>query len=428
MRILIIGGISQSLVNFRGPLIRAMLEKGHEVLACAGEPQQIVADTLCKWGVRFIPVSLARAGMRPLEDLRTLFELRRIIRKFRPEAVLAYTIKPVIWGSLAARMAGVKNFYSLITGLGYAFIDGTSLKQWLASWIAKHFYAISLKGSRKVFFQNSDDRDLFVNLSLVKPDQTVVVEGSGIDLDFFTFSPISKDKNQDMVKRRTSSISSHIHVAETSQHNAADTKTGVPSSASCNPVRFLLIARLLRHKGICEYAAAAAMVRQAYPQAEFHLVGDYDPNPAGLKPVEIEKWTNAGTLIYHGRQDDVRRFLKEAHVYVLPSYREGTPRTVLEAMATGRPVITTDAPGCRETVKLTAKGLEQRKNNDAVMESENGFLVRPHDAAAVAIAMRKFLDNPGLISIMGHRSREIAEAKYDVHKVNAVILEFMGLM
>jgi glycosyltransferase involved in cell wall biosynthesis len=174
---------------------------------------------------------------------------------------------------------------------------------------------------------------------------------------------------------------------------------------------FLLIARLLRDKGIHEYIDAARSIRQRYPQAVFHLAGWIDSNPAAISKSDLQSWIDDGVIIYHGRLDDVRTVLAACHVYVLPSYREGTPRTVLEAMATGRPVITTDAPGCRETV----------------LDGENGFLVPVANVTALAAAMERFLDDPALIISMGQRSREIAQDKYDVHAVNAAMLNHMGV-
>jgi glycosyltransferase involved in cell wall biosynthesis len=450
MRILIIGGISRSLINFRGPLIRAMLAAGHKVTACAGTPEAEVATILEKWGVRFIPVPLARAGMNPLGDLQTFLAIRRIMRQERPDTVLAYTIKPVIWGGLAAHSAGIHNMYSLITGLGYAFMEEQTtdsrlktadllennkpatkneerrtknqvLKQRLAGWVAKRLYKASLKHSQKVFFQNPDDRDAFVQLKLVDRAKTVVVSGSGIDLDHF-------GQTADLPLAPSQELKTKYQEPRTS---------------------FLLIARLLRDKGICEYAEAAAVIKRDYPETEFHLLGDYDPNPSGLKPTEIKEWVKAGTIIYHGQQPDVRPFLRACDVYVLPSYyREGTPRTVLEAMAMGRPIITTDTPGCRETVQGKDEGGNLRPEsvgyqlpttvyNKARRVYEvrgklrigaNGILIPPRDADALADAMRFFIENPEQISVMGKESRRYAEERYDVHKVNAVIMREMGLI
>ncbi len=490
MHILILGGISRSLINFRGPLIRDMLAQGHEVIACAGEPLPEVAETLKAWGVRFVPVPLARAGMNPFHDLRLCLKLVRVFRQLRPDAIFSYTIKPVIWGSLAARIARIPNSFALVTGLGYAFMDQTAdcrpqtaharmnsrkdaktqslqhrkqapknqetrtpFKQRLASYVAKRLYKASLKHSSKVFFQNPDDARQFVQLGLVSEAKCCVVSGSGIDLDQF--------KTESEGRKTEAS-------AQTSANTKFETLIDSQTLSTAHrplPTVFLLIARLLRDKGICEYAEAAAIIKREYPDAEFHLVGDYDPNPAGLKPANIEAWVNAGTIIYHGQQADVRPFLRDCSVYVLPSYREGTPRTVLEAMATGRPVITTDAPGCRETVRfqtgLSAVALAKEEDSrpqtaharmdsrkDAKTQSlqhrkqapknqetrtknllfgENGILIPPRNAAALSEAMRFFIEQPEQVASMGRASRQYAEECYDVRKVNAVILREMGM-
>ena len=387
MKILIIGGIARSLVNFRGPLIREMRAAGHEVAACAGESDEVAAQTLHQWGVEFFPIRLARTGMSPLGDFQTFLDIAVLMRRIRPDVVMAYTIKPVIWGGLAARVTGVSSVYSLITGLGYAFMEKRDARQRLAARVASSLYRRSLRYSRKVFFQNPDDLELFVHRRLVQLEQSRLLNGSGVDLSHFARSPLP-----------------------------------------AFPI-FLLIGRMLADKGIREYVEATRSLRVNGWLHRALLVGATDPNPSSVSQGEIHEWSKEGVVDYRGELADVRPVLAECSVYVLPSYyREGTPRTVLEAMAMGRSIITTDAPGCRETVRLTLKGLEQRRRGEAVMEGENGFLVRPRNAAAVATAMRMFIDNPALISVMGQRSREIAEEKYDVHKVNAVMLESMGLL
>ena len=225
---------------------------------------------------------------------------------------------------------------------------------------------------------------------LVSQDKTVVVSGSGVDLAAFTFSPF------------TESCLSPV-----------------------GPLRFLLIARLLKDKGINEYAEAAEIIKKKYPQTEFHLVGPFDPNPAGLKPEEVRVWENGALLKFHGEQSDVRSFIRDCHVYVLPSYREGTPRTVLEAMATGRAIITTDVPGCRETVNCSSETLTT--DPKSLKLGRNGILVPLKNAEALAAAMEFFLKHPEQVPVMGQAGRRYAEERYDVHKVNAVILREMGL-
>jgi len=265
-------------------------------------------------------------------------------------------------------------------------MDPICRRQRLAGWLAKSLYRLSLRYSRRVFFQNPDDRDTFVAMGLVAHGQAEVVNGSGVDLEHFQYSRLP-----DQALRR-------------------DAEGQRSDGPAC--VRFLLIARLLRSKGLGEFAAAARLIQRKYPHAEFHLVGPFDTNPAGLKPEEVRSWENEGLLQFHGEQADVRPFFRDCHVYVLPSYREGLPRTILEAMAMGRPIITTDAPGCRETV----------------VDGDNGFLVPVRDAPALAQAMEQFILHPELMEQMGRRSRKIAEDRFDVNKINDRILQLMELV
>jgi len=373
MKVVILASFAASLANFRGPLISALTSRGHEVHAAA--PDLLADIATAAWlqaqGVTCHDTPLARAGLNPIADIRAFFAITRLMRRIKPNVFLGYTIKPVIWGTLAAWQAGVPNRFALITGLGYAFTGKAKGKRALIQRAARWLYAQALRRASLVFFQNPDDVTEFLRLNLIPADlPTHVVNGSGVDINAFSPVPLP---------------------------------TG--------PVQFLLIARLLGDKGIREYAAASEMLSALYPEIEFHLVGGYDLNPDAIRPDEIKSWGETGHIVWHGELADVRSAITAAHVYVLPSYREGTPRTVLEAMAMGRPIITTDAPGCRETV----------------VEGENGFLVPVRNAQALAEAMQRFLENPKLIPSMGHRSREIAVEKYDVQKVNAIMLKEMNL-
>jgi len=308
--------------------------------------------------------------MNPFQDLALLVSLQKLMREIGTDYVLAYTIKPVIYGSLAAWISGVNHRFALITGLGYAFTgEATGLRKVLRTLI-QQLYRFSLSRNRLVFFQNPDDEALFRQLSLLKSAiPSCVVNGSGVDVAEYTVAVL-------------------------------------PETPS-----FLLIARLLGDKGVREYAQAAALVKERYPEVSFRLVGWVDDNPDAIDQAELDAWIAAGIIEFLGKLPDVRPAITDSSVYVLPSYREGTPRTVLEAMAMGRPVITTDAPGCRETV----------------VDGDNGFLVPVKDVQALADAMIKMIDSPGLVAKMGERSRQIAETKYDVHRVNAAMLEGMGI-
>lgn len=372
-RLVILAGYSYSLVNFRGPLVKALCEAGIEVHAVAPSLHDDIETRrqLEAWGVITHDVSMQRTGTNPLKDLGALRSLHRLFREIQPDAVLSYTIKPVIYGTLAAWLAKVPKRYSLITGLGYAFTGEAQGKRALVQRMVRGLYRQALKRAELVLFQNPDDEALFRRLGLLSQEAlSQVVNGSGIDTARFMQAPLPK---------------------------------GPPS--------FLLIARLLGDKGIREYVEAAARVQERHPETTFKVVGDIDVNPDSISRQELDEWIAAGHINYLGKLEDVRPAIAGSSIYVLPSYREGTPRTVLEAMAMGRPIITTDAPGCRETV----------------VEGDNGYLVPVKSVDALAEAMLRFIEQPGLAEQMGQRSRVIAEEKYDVHKVNAVMLEVMGI-
>jgi len=372
-RILILGSYSPSLRNFRGALIEALVERGIDVHVAAPLLSEDV--TTGKWldrlGVVRHDIALSRAGLNPIYDLSTLWQLSRLMRQINPDVFLGYTVKPVVWGLLAARLAKVPKRVALITGLGYAFTGAATGLRGIVRYFARKLYGTSLRHASLVFFQNFDDQCEFYQLGLLPPQTpTCVVAGSGVDIAHFSPAPFPN---------------THI--------------------------KFLLIARLLGDKGIREYAAAAEQLKNQGYTANFQLVGPLDSNPDGLTEETIKGWCEMGALQWSGGVDDVRPAIADAHVYVLPSYREGTPRTVLEAMAMGRPIITTDAPGCRESVE----------------PERNGVLVPIKDSHALATAMRRFIDTPDLVNKMGAESRQIAEDKYDVHKVNASMLEAMGI-
>lgn len=369
---LLVASFPDSLIKFRGPLIEALIQAGCSVhVAVPGlDAGSAIASHLSGLDVTVHDIPLERTGLNPVKDLSALLTLRKLVVQISADYVLGYTIKPVIYGTLAAWLGGVRQRFALITGLGYAFTgEATGLRKVLRALIQK-LYRFSLSRNRLVFFQNPDDESLFRQLNLLKPAiPSRVVNGSGVDVAEYAVSPL-------------------------------------PEAPA-----FLLIARLLGDKGVREYAQAAALVKAQYPEAVFQLVGWIDDNPDAIRQQELDEWVASGTVEFLGKLADVRPAIAESSVYVLPSYREGTPRTVLEAMAMGRAVITTDAPGCRETV----------------VNGDNGYLVPVQDVASLVEAMIKLIESPDRIATMGARSRQIAEEKYDVLKVNAVMLKEMGL-
>lgn len=379
MRFLIIASYPGSILKFRGALIKALQDKGFEMHIAAPEfgnhPEDVTA--LMNLGYTLHDIPLQRTGTNPLKDAAALSSLRILMKKIKPTHVMGYTVKPVIYGTLAAWAARVPNRYALITGLGYAFqqVEETGHRSKLQKLI-HGLYKQALSKTSKVFFQNPDDLNLFKQLKLISPaTPTAVVNGSGVDISEYEVVPLPI---------------------------AGDNTT---------ELRFLLIARLLGDKGVREYAQAAKRIKTKHPQTQFDLVGWIDDNPDSIEQQELDNWIKDGTINFWGKLADVKPAIATSSIYVLPSYREGTPRTVLEAMAMGRPVITTDAPGCRETV------------TDGV----NGFLVPVKSVDGLTEAMGKFITDPALISTMGQASRQIAEEKFDVRAVNNFMLKEMGL-
>jgi len=370
-RFLVVAGSAGSFIGFRKPLLLALKEKGLDVHVVAPNllANAKVMTALKEVGIVAHEVPMQRTGMNPLRDLQSLFALFGLMKKIKPDYVLGYTIKPVIYGSIAARLAGVPQRFALITGLGYAFISADG--RGLVRTIAQSLYRFAIKGVHVIFFQNPDDRDFFQQQAITAPNSNqVVVNGSGVDIDEYPATPLPD---------------------------------GEP--------RFLLIARLLGDKGVREYVAAAKLVKEKHPNIQFDLVGDLDANPNSISKQELEGWVEKGLVNYLGYLDDVRTAIKQSSVFVLPSYREGTPRSVLEAMSMARAIITTDAPGCRETVQ----------------EGLNGFLVPIKNSEVLAERMLKLIQDPELLRQMGTASREIAVEKYDVRKVNAQMLQAMQI-
>jgi glycosyltransferase involved in cell wall biosynthesis len=369
-RVLILGSYAPSLVNFRGPLIRALVERGHDVVAASPDIDLETERKLRELGADSVSVPISNVSVGPSEMTRTYRRLVRLFRSISPDVVVAYTIKPVILGALAARAASVPRVIALITGVGFAFTgDAVGLHRRLVRAAATALYRVALRRTDLVLFQNEDDRAFFRDLGILSDGaRSAIVDGSGVDIDHFAVAPL-------------------------------------PQGAS-----FLMIARLLYDKGIREFAAAAKRIKAEHPDIRVSLVGYPDGSPDALDPLALDALVSAG-IDFRGRLEDVRPAIAECSVYVLPSYREGTPRSVLEAMAMGRAIITTDAPGCRETV----------------VDGVNGLLVPPRDSEALYRAMKLLVREPQRIAAMGAQSRNIAETRYDARKVSADIVRHAGL-
>lgn len=377
MKFLVIAGYANSLVGFRKPFIEALLNKGLEVHVVAPElsTNKVTMSELTALGVIVHDAPIQRTGTNPIVDSKALFSLYRLIKNIKPDYVMGYTVKPVIYGTLAAWLADVPYRFALITGLGYAFVDDDkSLKRKVVNQVVVRLYTAALNRCQVVFFQNQDDEALFQEAGIISTKtKSIVVNGSGVPVEEYIYEPASIQSN----------------------------------------LSFFLMARLIAAKGVHTYADAARIVKEKYPNTNFILAGELDSNPDSIQQDELSGWIKEGLLDYRGRLSNVKPVLKECSIFVLPSYyREGVPRSILEALATGRAVITTDSVGCRETV----------------VEGENGFLIPIKDVNALAEAMFKFIEQPELIANMGKRSREMAEHKYDVHKVNHHMLSEMGII
>lgn len=378
MKFILIASYVPSVLNFRGKLLEAIATKGYEIHILAPDIEQFQDDckTLTQLGYQIHDIPMQRAGTNPVADAKTLKALYTTIKAIKPDYILSYTIKPVIYGTLAARMAKVPHIFAMITGLGYAFQTAHNQPPSTTQKLIYALYKKAMPYCEKIIFQNPDDMALFRQLRLMPEHMPqVLINGSGVNLAQFKVIDLPYDK-QGKVK-----------------------------------FSFLLIARLLKDKGVQEYVEAAKLVKQRYPNTEFHLVGWIDENPSSINQLQLDDWVNQGVVKFWGKLTDVRPAIAACSVYVLPSYREGTPRTVLEAMAMGRAVITTNAPGCKETV----------------IDGENGFLVPVKAIEELAEAMEKFIIQPSLIESMGEASKKLAIEKFDVDKVNEVIIQAMGL-
>ena len=351
MRLVITANTSWNILNFRRGLVEALLADGHHVTVLA--PPDASVDGLRELGCGHVALAMDQKGLSPVGGLSLLRAFRQHFRDLAPDAVLGFTIKNNIFGSLAARSRGVP-FLPNVTGLGTAFLSGGAL---LA--VAKGLYRTSFAGLPVVFFQNADDRELFVRLKLVRAERARLLPGSGVDLARFAPAPLP----------------------------------------DASPLRFLMISRPLRDKGVVEYAEAAAIVRERHPDARFALLGPaaYD-NRSAVPPETLKRWAEAGTVEHLGETDDVRPFIAVSHCVVLPSYREGAPRSLIEAAAMGRAVVTSDVPGCRAVVD----------------DKESGFLCKARSTASLADALLAFAAlTEREQAAMGQAGRRKMEREFD---------------
>lgn len=368
-RIVVISSDTYSLFNFRLDMMKAMIDQGHSVIAYGTEDESDWTESFKEHDIHYRSYFLERNNTNPQKDYKSFRHLKSLIKEDNPDLVFTYFAKAITYGNVAAKAVNVKNIYSMVTGLG-SILRSKSIKHTLVKLVLKLLYRFAFKASDKVFVQNHDDRDWLIKAGVLNPDKAVLINGSGVNTERFK-----------------------------------------PEEIPLKPV-LLFVGRLLRDKGVMEYLQACRMVKSRHPHVRCLLIGPYDTNPTSLKPEDIKPYIDDGTVEYLGLINDVRPYLKICTTFVLPSYHEGTSRATLEAMATGRAIITTDAPGCRETV----------------IDNENGFLVPVRNSQKLAEKMCVLVEKPELNKAFGEKSLEIVREKFDVNIVNHVLLSEMNLI
>ena len=357
---------NRTVYNFRGDLIRSIIERGYDVLVVGPNREDI--DKILKLGVKFVEIPMHKNGINPIADLKYLWHLTKVLSSEQADVTLGYTIKPVIYGAIAAKIAGVKSINSMITGAGYLFISESG-KAKILKRIGSILYKIGLRCTDHVLFQNKDDLNEFVEHHLVAKDKCYLVNGSGVNMKHFYRTPLP------------------------------------------NKITFFMLSRVMVSKGICEYLSAAYIVKAKYPDVRFMLLGAIEKLQDSLPANELQPYINKGIIEYFEETADVREYITQCSVFVLPSYREGTPRTVLEAMSMGRAIITSDAPGCRETVK----------------NGKNGFLIEVRNVNSLVQKMIWMIEHSAQLEKMGNNSYLYCKERFEVSKVNIEMHRIMGI-
>lgn len=377
-KLIFITTVASSIYGFRQPLITELQTQGHQIYAFVSEYTQSELDKIQAMGVVAIPYQLNRGGLNPIADIIATYKLVQQIKQIHPDLVFSYFSKPVIFGTLAAKIAKVPKIFAMLEGLGYTFTeqpDGMTTKTKIIRSIQVLLYRISLPLVDKLIFLNPDDPKDLLEKCNIQVKKVEVLGGIGLNLADYQYKPVIQPVEQ---------------------------------------IRFLFIGRLLKEKGIHEFIQATKIVKAQYPNPNtvFTVLGAIDNmNLGALSQQELDNYIQSGLIEYPGHVSDVNSWIAKSHVFVLPSYREGVPRSTQEVMAIGRAVITTDVPGCRETV----------------IDGINGFLVPAWDSEKLAEKMIYFIENPQKIAEMGNASHQIAIEKFDVNKVNQRMIQILEI-
>lgn len=371
--IVVVGGDLDYLVRFRGHLMAELRFREIRVTACApdevGKHEKFFRDL----GVEYLRAPMTPTGINPVREARSIVAFTKILRRLSPTDVFAYGAKPITVALTAACVAGVRRRYAMLAGLGYAFVEDNELtfKRWLVRKAQMAAFRVLLPRCQSVIFHNIEDETRFVELGLLSPERAFVVPGSGVDIDAYSFS-----------------------------------------TAPVNPVKFVFVGRLLRSKGVVHLVEAAAILRASVPSAEVHIVGGLVDNPDVVDSEYLDAAARQGTVILHGHVDDVRPYLASSSAFVLPTYyREGLPRSALEALSMGRTVIVSDAPGCREVVE----------------EGVYGTLVPLRDSAALARTLIEYARDPNRLIAEGIAAREAAVRRFSDTEVNVQMMRALGV-
>lgn len=377
-KIFIIGNNATNLYLFRKDFINSAILNGYEVYALVSEYQEYWLNKINELGAKVLTYNLSRGGMNPFKDFKSMLEIRNFINLYKPDIVFSFFTKPVIYGTLAAKLSKVPRIIGMIEGLGSPFTvhpNGQSLKMKMVKFLQVSLYRLVFPFIDKIVFLNEDDPVDLINKNKIytKTDAVSILGAIGLNLEDYPYK--KWDDTQD--------------------------------------VSFIFIARLLAEKGIYDYIQAAKLVKKRYPNIKFKVIGGLDlENPYGLSKSQLDILISENIIEYPGFVNNVSEYIANSSVFVLPSYyREGVPRSTQEAMAIGRPVITTDVPGCRETV----------------VDGVNGFLTPKWDVNALADKMIYFIEHPAQINIMGQESYKMAQEKFDAEKVNVKLLRIMDI-